>query len=177
MARGRQVSRVPVRGPRRLTTWGLLSSTAFTAVPAASKLFLGSLSAATLSENPRSTLVRIRGVLAIRSDQQAAIEQAQGAFGIAVVRDTARAIGVTALPGPITDGSGDYWQTWMGLIAPTHTPSIANGGGGGTIRLQIDSKGQRKLADLDALVFMVENSHATHGFEVAVQLRILLLLS
>ena len=140
-------------------------------------MLLSSFTAATLQDTPRPTLIRVRGLIALRSDQQVAIEGAMGAIGIAKVTDIARTIGVTALPGPVTDAPGDYWQTWMGLISPPVVGAIASGTPGPSITyLQVDSKGQRKIGDLDALVVMVETGSAT-GFEIAIALRFLFLLS
>ena len=164
--------RVPVRAPqRRLTTWGGVQSNSYANVPAASKLFFASFSAAGLANIQRSTLIRVRGIISVKSDQSGGIEDAMGAFGIAVVTDTARAVGVTALPAPSDDAAGDYWQTWQALFSPPIDATIDNE------LFMIDSKGQRKLSDLDAIVLMFENTHATHGMDVAVQLRFLFLLS
>ena len=175
----RLVSRT-VRGsaPKRFTTWGAVQSTEFVVMPASSKIFVASFSAAGLANLARSTLIRVRGLITIRSDQQVAIEEASGAFGVAVVTETARALGVTALPDPVADAAGDYWQTWQAWTAPPLMGAVASGSPSPSqMQYVIDSKGQRKLADLDAIVLMASNIHATHGAEIALQLRFLFLLS
>jgi len=93
---------------RRETAWlgGDGSSTAL-ATPSAVVL-ISSLNAAALQLRP-FTVVRTRGLVGVSSDQQAATEDYGGAFGICVVSDQAIAIGVTAVPTPITDDNSDLW--------------------------------------------------------------------
>ena len=176
MARGSQFRRAPIRVPsRRLTTWAGIQSTTFSGIAASSKALLAGFAASQI--NQRTTLIRVRGIMAIRSDQSAALENSMGSFGIAVVTDQAFSTGVTALPGPSTDIEGDYWQTWQALIAPPVKGAIASGSPGPSVHyMDIDSKGQRKIADLEAIALMVENDSGS-GFEIAFKLRLLFLLS
>ena len=174
MARSFQSTRrVPSVSARRKTTWGGIQSFVYSTVAADTLVLLASFSAAGLANIQKSTLIRVRGIVGVRSDQGAAFEDAQGAFGIAVVTDTAASLGVTALPDPVNDAAGDYWQTWQGLFStPIQSTSARS-----PTQYMVDSKAQRKLGDLDAIVLLFKNAHATHGMQVAVQLRFLFLLS
>ena len=70
---------------------------------------LGSLNATALALRP-FTIVRQHYFLMLRSDQAAAAERQFGAFGCVVVSDQAEAVGVTAIPTPITDAGSDLWM-------------------------------------------------------------------
>ncbi len=166
MAR-RVITRAPVRAPRRKTTWGAINSLDTTSIAVSTNVLVGSFSAAGLANLGPSTLIRVRGLIDIRSDQNAASEKATGAMGISVVTETARALGVTALQGPGSEAASDAWQTWQGIVAP---PTTGASGSTLTVQYMIDSKAMRKLGDLDSIVLLVENLSAANVFEVMVQL-------
>jgi len=172
--RGRTVS---VRTPsqRRKSSWGGVVSTTYTTIPAGSSVLLASITAANLlasNFSPGGTIVRVRGMLSVRSDQGASAEGAMGAFGMAVVTDQARAAGAASIPSPGTDANSDAWFVWHGLFAPPviNTNFIA------MATQLVDSKAQRKLGEDDAVVFVVENLHASEGFTFGIQSRVLFLL-
>jgi len=173
MARPRVVSVRTPQSSRRKTTWGGIHSLAYTTIAAGTNVLLAFFSAAGLVNVPRSTLIRVRGVVSVRSDQSIGVEAPMGAFGIALANENARVAGAASLLGPITDSSADEWQTWQGLFPPgLVTTNMSD-----VREYMIDSKGQRKLSDLESIVVMVENASATIGMEIAVQLRFLFLLS
>ena len=62
------------------------------------------------------TIRRTVGHLSISSDQEAALETPIAAVGMIVVSDAAAAIGVTAIPGPLTDESDDGWFVWQSAV-------------------------------------------------------------
>ena len=157
------------RAPKRQTDWRLsLVSVGFTTVATSTKSLLASLSAATLGVIAPSTVVRTRGMITVTSDQGAAIEDQIGSFGMAFVNEVARALGVTALPGPTTDVLFDGWfvhqffqQAGIRADDPVGRTYV------------IDSKAMRKFDSDLGLVFMCENTGA-HGLNIAVQLRMLI---
>ena len=107
------------------------------------------------------------------SDQAVADETFFGAVGLAVVREAARAVGVTALPGPIFDSAADLWQMhqfYMGRFEFVTASGIAQRS---LYQVDLDSKAQRKIVDGDALVLMLESPGAGEGSQVAVSLRLL----
>ncbi len=90
--------------PRRKSLWLDFASIFVdrAALAAASVSLVSSLNAAALALRP-FTIVRTRGLLIVQSDQVAATEQPFGALGLSVVTDQASAIGISAVPTPITD--------------------------------------------------------------------------
>jgi hypothetical protein len=100
--------------------------------------------------------------LFVSSDQIAASEQAMGAFGVAVVSDQASAIGVTAVPTPITDADSDLWFTFQYGIARL----IFDAGGAihtAPTVYQFDSRAMRKVEQGQDIVSTFENASGTDG--------------
>ena len=146
------------RGRRPGGTWGRNLSALQTTVPAASKVLVGSFALSTpgIGETVRRTL----GEVGISSDQTGAIEQQLGAFGCIVVTDTALAAGVASLPGPATESSDDGWFVWQGLMrrgdASLTAPIIDV--------FKFDSKAMRRNEEGFSVALVAENTHATHGY-------------
>ena len=146
---------------RRLTTWTQSAvSTAFASAAAGTKIFDSSLTEAQLFSAGLmpSTIVRVRGSLYVKSDQVVASEEPFGAFGMMIVKEQARSIGVTALPDPYDDADDDGWFVW-GSWSVHGGPE-----NGDTVhRFDYDSKAMRKISEGDALVVMLTNNSAAHG--------------
>ena len=157
-------------GPRRQTDWqfGFISSS-FVTVPASSKVLLASIAGSLLDVNAPSTIIRTRGILTITSDQTGAVEEQLGAVGLTLVSDAALSVGVTAIPGPISDFGWDGW-----FLHQFFADENLAGSNQSRMTFELDSKAMRKYTGDDALVLMAENSHATHGLQVAIFLRILI---
>ena len=121
----------------------------------------------------RQTILRVRGVLAVRNDQEAADEDSLGAFGLAVVQEPAATVGITALPLPFTDGEFGAWFVHQAFTASTRfadaTGFTANAGR----EYQIDSKAMRKLGGNERVVFVMENGSSIAGLSFWYFLRIL----
>ena len=114
---------------------------------------VGSFGVAIL-EDPE-TLVRTRGQFSVNiSVAAAARANIQGAFGMYVVTADAFAIGVTALPGPLTDSRND-WFVWMPFTLHV-LAALDEAALGQHVRVDFDSRGMRKLKDGDVLAVMVE---------------------
>ncbi len=118
-----------------------------------------SLNAAALALRP-FTIIRTRGVLRVRSDQQAASEDYGAAFGEAVVSDQAAAVGITAVPTPTTESASDLWFVYEFLIGALRVATAVSAFDGGVERI-IDSKAMRKVEDGQDLVSVVEGPGAT----------------
>ncbi len=159
-------------GSRRKTLWlDFAIETAQIPVAAATSILLSSLNAAALSLRP-FTVVRTRFQVGWASDQVAATEFPFGAFGVAIVSDQASAIGVTAIPTPITDAGSSLFLAYQSMMsnlqfsnATGYTPTLSS--------WEIDSKAMRKVEIGQDLVVTVENSSAAHGAQFLVQGRIL----
>ncbi len=162
------------RGSPRLTDWALgtfpISSTA---IPAATKVLAVSFGAAVLTTVGPGTIIRTRGTLWVGSDQTTATEDQAGALGIAFVNETARALGVTAIPGPATDALFDGWFVHQFIAQRVY--NITNAGvdmAAGHV-YNIDSKAMRKFEGDEGLVIMLENTGSTDGFVAMLGLRFL----
>jgi len=147
-------------------TWAQFVTAAPVTIPAATKVLLGFFSLATAFEE---TLVRTRGVIRISSDQTATVEEQVGAFGFVRVTDQAIAAGAASIPGPVTDGDDDGWAVWVPFAQEGASSTVGAPGMGNA--WMIDSKAQRIVREGQQLAVMIENAHATHGFEVLVALR------
>ena len=138
---------------RRLTSWFqfIPTDTNFTGATGGTVLF--TLNAAALALRP-FTIVRTRFALLFRSDTEAASEAAAGAFGMAVVSDQATAIGVTAVPTPITDMASDFW--FVHQIMYNQSSLQATGITETASQIEIDSKAMRKVDIGQDLVIVAE---------------------
>jgi len=154
-----------VRGPKRSTQWLFMDPSRNTMAAASTAVFRSSLNAAALALRP-FTVVRSIITLTLGSDQQAASEDYDAAFGMCVVSDQARAIGVTAIPTPMTDLGSDLWffhqilsgsfnfVTGIGIDAQGIVP---------TAHQTFESKAMRKVEEGQDLAVVVETSAISLG--------------
>ena len=162
------------KGPVRATDWRLGISTATAIiVPANSKLLVTSFAAALLTTAAPFTIIRSRFLLGIQSDQAGASEEQLGAFGIGIVNEVARAVGVTGLPGPATDSLWDGWFVIQPIAQRIQVNSAVGFDAQMATQYVIDSKAMRKVEGDEGIVVMVENLHGSHGFTLTLEGRIL----
>ncbi len=124
-----------------------------------------SLNAAALAVRP-FTVVRTRGFWGVHTDQVAADEDQQVAYGSIVVSDEAVAVGITAVPTPVAQ-NGSSWihfdmtfqrfeqQSAIGIY-PNFIPW----------RMVVDSKSMRKVEEGQDLIEVVENGGSGDGCQV-----------
>ena len=138
--------------------WIELGTVASTLSGAPTAVLASSLNAAGLALRP-FTVIRTRGWLEVHSDQIASSESYVGDFGMCVVSDQAVAVGVTAVPTPLTDKGSDLWHVYEQLGS-----RLFAGDGTGTNELGVqkffDSKAMRKVNDDQDLIAVVENEIA-----------------
>ncbi len=133
-----------------------------------------SLNAAALSLRP-FTIVRTRGWYSLRSDQTAASEDQQMMIGGIVVSDQAVAIGVTAVPNPVTDDQSSWFflegtaQRFLFITGTGVDPNF-------TTRYEIDSKSMRKVEEGQDLITVVEAGGSSNGLTVVAYQRVLIKL-
>ena len=165
-------SRFPQR-TRRQTDWALgLHFAAPVNIPANSKVLLTAFNPVTLTNHAPGTIVRTRGIVSIVTDNAGASEEQFGGLGCRFVSATAAALGVTALPGPVSDFLDDEWFVLESFIQQTQLATAV-----GEVRGRqyiIDSKAMRKFGSDVALVVMAENGHATEAFQLGIALRFLI---
>ena len=120
----------------------------------AGKTFVASNNVALAALRPY-TILRTRVTFSFRSDQVAASEVPTGAFGSIVVTDAAEAIGVTALPGPLTSHDQD-WYLYQGMTSAFELITGAGFQEPRGVRYDVDSKAMRKVGPSDDVVDMFE---------------------
>jgi len=160
--------------PQRRTTppnrsWDGFFTPAIVTVAAATKVLLGTF---TLN-NPGidETFLRAVGRYFINTDT-GANEQQIGAIGMIVVSETAVAAGVASIPGPTSDIGNDGWF-FHSTFCQDWQFSDATGQRIGGLSYEFDSRGKRVIHDQSAVAIVVENTHATHGFQIQVAMRVL----
>jgi len=162
-----------LRGGRnvRETLWGATATSVVT-IAAASTATLGfSLNAAALALRP-FTIVRHRLSWHCRSDVVTGGENWGGAVAGCVVSDQATAIGVTAVPTPITDQDSDlfyFYAEQYGRFGGTAVEEV------GRFQL-IDSKAMRKIDGNSDLIIVFETPSFVNSMVSAIGGRFLLKL-
>ncbi len=170
----RAFPRAPRRGPQRKTLWLDFAQvlTGKTTVAAATAVALSQLNAAALAIRP-FTVVRTRGLLWVSSDQASAVEEPFGALGFAVVSEQATAVGVTALPTPITEAGSSMFFSWTPWYASIN---VLSGVGAQNISnvYEFDSKAMRKVEVGEDISMTIENGNANDGASIIAMARILI---
>jgi len=161
MAARRSFARGQVQRQKAGTNWSRVVSATVVTVAAGAKVLLTSFSL----DNPgiMETVRRTRGRFMLSADT-ANSEPRLGAFGLIVINDVARSLGVTGIPGPVTDGDDDDWFVWepFGTFTGYLEGATANASIG-PITYEFDSKAMRKIADGRGVAVMVENASASTG--------------
>ncbi len=155
------------RRSRPNRSWSLSTSAVYQTVPAASKVLLGGFSLSNV--NIDETILRVVGGISVLSDQAISEETQVGAFGMILVTDAAVSVGITAIPGPVTDGADDGWFVHQSFFQTTKNDvsSPADRWYG------IDSKAKRIASEGQQIALVCENFHATHGLVIGRFVRML----
>jgi len=118
-----------------------------------------------------STLVRTRGVTSVRMSAFAgSVSITRVVLGGIVVSTDAFAVGVSAVPGPLSDSEND-WFLWAPLTLLTTAATVE--GVFEMDRVAFDSRGMRKLkfGEVLAFVYEVESDTAGNNLDMAYALR------
>jgi len=160
---------VRTRSSRKGTDWsGSTPVTGFTAVAASTSSLLQIFTPIVGGE----TVIRIRGLLSVKTDQIAAAENQVGAYGICVVSEPAATVGITAVPTPMADNAWDGWMYHQYFAQAFQFSSAVGWRANLAEQVQIDCKAMRKVSENDRLVFVVENA-AAFGIQLFDMVRIL----
>jgi len=167
------ISRGGVR--RRETAWLGGVTVRSTLAAGSTSILQSSLNAAALASRP-FTVIRVRGVMFVKSDQAAANEFQDVAYGNAVVSDQAVAIGVTAVPTPDTDDASDLWFVYKRILNEMLFSDATGINSPYGIFGEFDSKAMRKIEDGQDLVEVVETGPLSSGVVVTTYARTLIKL-
>ncbi len=143
---------------RRDTAWFFVTPVV-TAIAGSTAVLISTFNAAALALRP-FTIVRTRLGGWYGSDQDAATEEYGAAYGSCIVSDQASAIGVTAIPTPITDLGSDAWFLHM-IWGGRFEFNDATGFGDVGQVISVDSKAMRKVDIGFDLVSVAEASLGT----------------
>ena len=169
----RRPARAPfTRGVRAPTNWARAVSGSPQVVASAGQKVL--VASVTLS-NPGigETVRRTRGRFFVTSDQSAAQESQLGAFGMIVVTDVAAAIGITAIPGPVTEANDDGWFVWFPIMQRSSDQTQSRSGW----EYEFDSKAMRRVEEGSQIAVMYESASASAGAEIVTGFSLLTSLS
>ena len=112
-----------------------------------------------------ATLVRTRGHLVVEMLTSGGVtNQVTGAVGMIVASQDAFSVGVTALPGPLSDIEND-WFVYEPFALATESANPPVDSRVSHVMRQFDSRGMRKLKNGETLVMVIEGvqSDATTG--------------
>ena len=145
-----------VRPPRKTKVWFIVT-TGTVALPASTCTLVSVLNAAALAFRP-FTLLRSRIECLYSTDQSSAAETPHGALGMIRVNDKAAALGITAIPCPISNADDDF-VIWQGMMAKFEFTTGTGYRDIGT-HYEINSKGMRKVDAGDNLAIVFEQGAA-----------------
>jgi len=145
-----------VRGARRKTTWFDIPPVAATMTSEGGTTLLV-LTATEAAKRP-FTIIRTHLELMIQSDQSAATEVQVAAVGMCVVSDQARAVGISAVPTPITDSGSDLFFVHQFLFSNFNFLTAAgfSEGRAAAQYYSVDSKAMRKVNDDEDVLVVAE---------------------
>ena len=141
-------------GRKRETLWLTIPMNTNTIAAGSTAVLSQALAAAALALTP-FTIVRTHLYWHMCSDQVAASEIFGANVGFAVVSSEARAVGVTAVPTPVTDQGSDLfflWDAMYGLVSFSDATGLREF----THDHRIDSKAMRKVEDGQDVVLTFE---------------------
>ncbi len=147
---------------KRLTSWLQFLPGEVNLASANSAAIVFSLNAAALALRP-FTIVRTRFIWHVFPDQFAASESQQTAAGIAVVSDEAVAVGVSAVPTPMSSMGSDLWllhEISLGRVQITSASGFESQAG---YVMRIDSKAMRKVDIGQDIVVVIQNGATSEG--------------
>jgi len=134
-----------------------------------------SLNAGALALRP-FTIVRTRGHILYRSDQESAAENQDVSFGMAVVSDQSVAIGVTAVPTPFADNGSDLWFVYESMSARFgFITGVGFDQQSGVERI-VDSKAMRKVEGGQDVIIAAETADISGGVTITSFVRMLIKL-
>ena len=120
-------------------------------------------------------MVRDRGMVTIKPGSFAADLDIVGAIGVGVVSDEALGVGITAIPTPYSDADWSGWLVWESFAIHLEVLDATGFDVGAALRINVDSKGMRKLGATESLVLVAESQ--VGAFDVSDTLRQLFKLS
>ncbi len=159
----------------RSTVWGAILPTRTSFSGASVTVLFSGFSAAALALRP-FTIVRVRGLWHVSSDQEVADEVQHVALGFAVVSDQAIAAGVASVPTPFAEADSDLWFLYELQMTEFLLGSAVGFSGDFGVTREFESKAMRKVDDGQDLAIVMETASTSNGMFVSKAGRFLLKL-
>ena len=168
----RRFSSVQQGGRRRTPNWGWagIIPAAPTTVSASSAVLIGTF--VLDNDGIDETFLRVVGGIQIASDQAVASESPIGAIGMCVVTDVAAALGITAVPDPVSEIADDVWFWYVPFALSLQFSDATGLQPNFGIWFPFDQKGKRVVHSGSTVAIVAANSSAV-GVQVTPVFRIL----
>jgi len=165
------------RGSRRSNkSWSGVVDVNNSIAGGSAKILLGSLVPSNVGID--ETILRTVGLLHVHSDQIAASEPFEGAFGMMVVTDLASAAGAASIPGPLTDIADDGWFVHVPFSGQLAFGSGVGFDGDSGLNERFDFKSKRVVEGKGKVIaLMIESSTSSGGFVFSTIIRLLSMLT
>ena len=162
--------------PRRVRnlSWTGTVATTHTALAASSKVLVSTIIPSNV--NIDETVLRLVGGLHIISDQLSANEGQYGALGVIKITDVAFAVGISAIPDPISDVEDDGWMLYVPFVNDFAFNSGVGFDGNAGNWFPFDSKSKRTIEDGNRLAVVIANASSTLGLSFALYMRTLVMV-
>ncbi len=152
-------------GRRRQTSWIGVGVTNSALASASTATLINAAAASLLVQRP-FTIIRSVGMFHIRSDQNSASESYHVGLGACMVSDESVAIGITAVPTPMTDSQSDAWYMYEQAAGRFEVISAIGALEGGVLS-RYDSRAMRKCEDDGrSPIYVIETSASSAGATV-----------
>ena len=157
-------ARTFVRAPRRQNLWSNILTDFATAALASGKTGGGLGGGGTgLAVAESITLVRTRGQLMVHFDPTTANDVVRVGFGLGIFSNDAFGIGITAVPGPLTDAGWDWVYHKLFMMGPVFSATETDNSINQNVMFEIDSKAMRKMKDNQTLGWVGEMQVVSGG--------------
>ena len=178
---GSRFRRARVARPRRSKVWVGATNTSVIAMPPSSTSFATILTETTIETQGKPTLARVRGTWVAQVDRSlnSGTSMMRLAAGITVVSTKSAAIGITALPLPLSQIEWP-WLWWDATFVGQEVFTAVGTQEMGELIRPVDSKAMRKLPPASTMVIVFEAGAVMEGAPdavVAYSLRMLLMPS
>jgi len=134
-----------------------------------------SLMSTLVLSNPNidETLIRVVGMISVKTDQSIATENQEGAFGMILANDPAIAAGISSLPVPITDVSDDGWLLWVPFANHFEFKTAVGIDSQGSVTRYFDFKSKRVVQEGQAIVMVEQSTSPSNGYALSAFIRVL----
>ena len=151
-------------GVKRQVNWVGLADQGFITVANATSVLIASFNS-DVGSMPRPTVVRSRGSVTIKSNDEADLSIV-GAYGVCIVTLDAFTAGTASVPSPFLDADWEGWFVWRSF---SYTQLFVGAGANlvqNSIHQEVDSKAMRKMGSNEVLVQVAASQSGAFGISM-----------